>query len=479
MAAIDNESYAALERALIGDIWTSDEAYRTLRELCDDIGHRYGGSESEKQGAEFLRRRMTAYQLQNVRVEEFPMAGWERGAAELRMVAPVEREFSCIAMPYCPAADLTAELLDAGDGEEEDFERLGDQVRGKIVISAAEKTRKGGARSSHRNDKYGWAVERGAAAHIFINQNPGMLHITGSITGRNPGGSTAADREAPIPGVGVSWEHGSAILRLAERSDAPARMHLKLTNRTFESTSQNVIGEIVGSEKPDEVILMGGHYDGHDISQAAGDDGAGAVVGLEAARALAAFKGQLKRTVRVICFGYEELGLGGSWTHAERYDASDNGEQLRLALNLDGAGRGAGGQEQINVTADAALQTWFAGLAETLHYDFETRNRLSAHSDHYPFFLAGYPSATLNSRDSTAGMIGRGYGHTEGDTVDKVTLRGLQMGAAFATRVAIELANAEPFPAQRRDQNAVRAELERANMTNFLEHHWGRDNRAV
>jgi aminopeptidase YwaD len=275
-----------LEQQIIGAAWTSDEPYRVLRELCDDIGHRFGGSESERLGGEFLARKMRDYGLRNVRIEEFPMAGWERGSASLRLVEPVERQYTCVAMPYCPSADLTAELIDVGEGELADFERLGEQVRGKIVISAAE-TNKPGERKSHRTDKFGWAIERGAVGYIYINQNPGMLHITGSITGRNPNGSTAADREASIPGVGVSWEAGSAILRLIERDGGRGKVHLKLENRTYDSLSRNVIGEIVGAEQPNEVVLLGGHFDGHDISQGAGDDGAGTVTGLEAGRLLA------------------------------------------------------------------------------------------------------------------------------------------------------------------------------------------------
>ena len=151
----------------------------------------------------------------------------------------------------------------------------------------------------------------------------------------------------------------------------------------------------------------------------------------------------------------------------------------RDAAVPDGAGRGDGGQERITATGDADLANYFRGLADVLHYDFGVNNRISAHSDHFPFFLAGYPSATLNSADATAGMIGRGYGHTEGDTVDKVTLRGLQMGAAFAARVAIHLANADPFPADRRSEANVRQALDKAGMIHFLEHHWGRANRAV
>lgn len=450
-------NYRELERGVIAAIWTSDESFETLRELVDDIGHRFGGSESERQGAEFLAGKMRDYGLQNVRIEEFPMAGWERGSAALRLTAPVEREFSCVAMPYCPPADLEAELLDVGEGEKADFERLAEQVAGKIVISAAE-TNKPGERKSHRTDKYAWAVERGALGYIYINQNPGMLHITGSITGRNPAGETAADREAPIPAVGVSWEAGSTIMRLMERGTA--RVQLKLTNRTFESVSRNVIGEIVGAERPDEVILMGGHFDGHDISQGAGDDGAGTVTGLEAARALAQYKGQLKRTVRLICFGSEEIGLLGAFHHARTSDP----DSYRFVLNLDGAGRGMGGQEQLTLSGWPELTPFFKEWARDYFYDFALKDELNSHSDHYPFALRGIPNGTLNARDTSAGMIGRGWGHTEADTLDKLSLRGLQMSAVLVARLVLYMAQVDDFPAKRRSQAQVEEQLKQNNL---------------
>lgn len=456
---VANNELKAIEEQILGEIWTTSEPYDVLRELCDDIGHRYAGSESEKQGAEFLKRKMEEYGLQNVRLEEFRMAGWERGSASLKLVEPVERDFSVIAMPYCPAADITAELLDVGEGELADFERVGDKVKGKIVISAAE-TNKPGERGSHRTDKFGWAVDRGALAYIYINQNPGMLHITGSITGRNPAGDTAADREAPIPGVGVSWEAGSAILRLIERSGGKGKVHLKLENRTFESTSQNVIGEIVGSEQPDEIVVMGGHYDGHDIAQGAGDDGAGAVTGLEAARVLAKHQGKIKRTVRVVCWGSEEVGLLGAFHHARTTDPSS----YRFMLNLDGAGRGQGGQEQLTLSGWPELASWFENVAEEASYPFTIQNQLNSHSDHYPFALRGVPNGTLNSKDSTAGMVGRGWGHTEADTFDKVHLRGLQMSAVLVARLMLAVANADEFPAQRMSEDEVSELLEKNNL---------------
>ena len=80
----------AMEKEILATIWTSNEAYETLRILCDEIGHRFGGSESERRGAEFLKQKMEEYGLENVRIEEFPMATWERGAAKLTLLEPVD-----------------------------------------------------------------------------------------------------------------------------------------------------------------------------------------------------------------------------------------------------------------------------------------------------------------------------------------------------------------------------------------------------
>src|SRR5690606_8927903 len=114
---------------------------------------------------------------------------------------------------------------------------------------------------------------------------PARLRLAGGLTGRTARGVAPEVRGARIPGIGISYEAGKAIRRLAERGTP--RLHIRTTNRTFQSTSYNVIGEVTGSEYPNEVVLIGGHYDGHDVAQGAGDDGAGTITGLEAGRALA------------------------------------------------------------------------------------------------------------------------------------------------------------------------------------------------
>ncbi|MEZ4522377.1 MAG: M28 family peptidase [Thermomicrobiales bacterium] len=463
---------AAIDRHIIGEAWTTNEMWRNLLHLCDDLGHRFGGSASEHAAAEYLLEKMRAYGLSNAHLEEFPVYTWDRGVCELTVTEPGERQITAIAMPYCGSGTYEGEVIDVGGGEQEDYERLGDVVRGKIVLTDAET-----ATRSHRTDKFRWAHEAGASAVIFLNRNPGLLHITGALYAQKPGGDQDTDHESPIPGIGITFESGSLLRRLLDRGPVSVRIHLE--NETRLSHSYNVVGDIPGGDKAHEIVLFGGHYDGHDIAQGAADDGAGTLVGLEAGRLLAPFAGQFDRTIRIICYGCEEIGLIGSWDHADTYDRDGVDERLVFSMNLDGAGRGAGGQDSVTVTRDENWVRYFRDLSESLDYDYEVGDNLSVHSDHFPYFLKGYPSATMRSKDATAGMIGRGYGHTEADTVDKVTPRGLQMGAVFAARVAARLACEPDLASDRRDEDEVQSILKKDDIADILEYHWGRNNRPA
>lgn len=444
----------ALDRQLIGDIWTSDEAYQNLARLCDDIGNRWAGSASEQRAAEFLRQRLEGYGLASVHFEPVEYQAWERGEATLQLLAPVDRAFSCIALPYSPAARLDAEVIDVGNGEAEDFERLGTEVRGRIAVSAAETNpvgRQSGA-LSHRSDKLRRAVDAGAVAFVFVNQNPGLLHITGGIGG--PGGAPA-----PIPGVGVSWETGSTLLRLSRRSSAPARLRLTVSGRLFPTTSYNVVGDLPGAELDSELVIAGAHYDGHDISQGALDDGAGTVVGLEAARVLAALPASsLSRRVRFIFFSAEEVGLLGSWAYTAAHEAEAS--RTRFVLNLDTAGRGKGGSETLVLTGAPDLVPYFAAHARATKYELPVTHSFNSHSDHFPYALRGIPTATLSSPDNTTTLVGRGWGHTEADTVDKASVRGLQMAAMVTARLLLHVATDREFPGRRRPREEVLAQVQ-------------------
>ncbi len=454
----------ALEQQLIGDIWTSDEPYLNLLHLCDDLGSRWAGSASEHRAGEFLQSKLAAYGLANVHLEPVEFMAWERGEAALELIAPVAKRFSCVALPYCPAGEVEGEPIDVGEGEEEDFARLGERVRGRIAVCAAETNPVGrpAGKLSHRTDKLRRAVDAGAIAFVFVNQNPGLLHITGGIGG--PGGQPAA-----IIGIGVSRETGAAILRRAARATEhePARLRIRTGGRFFPNTSYNVIGEIPGATRPDELVLAGAHYDGHDISQGALDDGAGTVVCLEAARVLAALPGgAIGRTIRFVLFCGEEVGLFGSWADTAAHE--DEAGRIRFMLNLDTAGRGRGGSEALTLTGAPDLVPYFQAHARDAKYDYGVRHSFNSHSDHFPYALRGIPTATLSSPDDTTTLVGRGWGHTEADTVDKATLRGLQLAAMLAARILLLVARDERFPGRRRGRDEILEQVREAGLEDPL-----------
>src|SRR5262245_56304860 len=192
-------------KAVLGEIWTSNRAYENLVHLCDWIGNRWAGSESERQAGDDLLGKAREYGLQDVAFQEFAHSGWTRGPARLEIVAPLKREVAAIALPYTPAADLEGEAVWVGQGEAEEFKRLEGQLAGKVVVSAAESSPPPGQHASHRREEFGRAIAAGAQAFLFVNQNPGMLAITGSLTAGFP---------AEIPGLGLPKESGDYLVRL-------------------------------------------------------------------------------------------------------------------------------------------------------------------------------------------------------------------------------------------------------------------------
>src|SRR5262249_1530272 len=352
--------------------------------------------------------------------------------------------------------DLSAEVIDVGEGEEEDFARLGDSVRGKIALSSAESTPVPGRRPSHRKDKYDRAVRAGAVGFLFATKNPGQLAITGSLS---------SGRAAEIPGVGVSYETGEYLRRACARGRTTVRMTGDQVNRPM--TSWNVVGDVPGDGSSEEWVLFGGHYDGHDVAQGALDDGAGTVVGLEMARVLATFKGQLPLNLRVIFWGVEELGLNGAWAYTAQH--ADELGRLRFVLNLDTAGRGPGGTESIDLTGLPELVPYFRAMSREMCYRFGVNDRFNSHSDHFPYAVRGVPNATLKATDPSSSLVGRGWGHTPADTLDKADLRGLQSSAMVGARVVARIAAETEWPGRHRTNEEVRRQLEENGLLGALE----------
>jgi Zn-dependent M28 family amino/carboxypeptidase len=433
--------FLSLDRQIVGDVYTSGEAMDNLIALCDDFGSRFGGTPGERQAAEFIRAKLEAYGLKGVHLEPFEYLGWTRGEARLEITSPIQRAIPCISLPHSPPVNLEGEVVDMNDGAPEDFDRRAGEVRGKIVMTTSVVRPRGSKRWIHRGEKYGRSLLAGASGFIFVNHYPGYGPATGGI-GR--GG------QAPIPGISICKEDGAFIQRLIKRQ-GKVKIHLSTTDHCRQpTTSWNVIADLPGQEQTDQVVMLGCHYDGHDISQGAGDPASGVVSLMEAARVLAKYAPTLPRTVRFALWGVEEIGLFGSQAYVQAHAGELS--RLRFYLNMDSAGARSNNRDVV-LNEWPGLQALFERWREDMALEFALGQSVHTYSDHYPFFMAGVPSGGIESAE--ASLTGRGYGHTRYDTVDKVSLIHLREAATLVARLALRLASAENWPVARRDEKEV------------------------
>lgn len=439
----------ALEQKILGDIYTSTETMDNLVVLCDQFGSRFGGTEGEAQAARFLKAKLESYGLKNVHLEPIPYMGWERGPDPvLEILSPIQRRIPCITLPHSPATVLEAVLVDMEDGAPEDFVARSAEIPGKIVLTTSVTAPKGSKRWVHRIEKYGRSVIAGAVGFIFVNHYPGYGPATGGIGPDIEGGG-----EALIPGISLAKEDGAFLQRLI-RQAGEVRLRLTTHDQCRPMTSWNVIGDLPGQHYPDQIIMLGSHYDGHDISQGAEDPASGTVAVLEAARVLATHAGPLPCTVRFALWGVEEIGLIGS-THYAKQHAAELGH-IRFYFNMDSAG--AMHQQAVELNKWPELEPLFRQWQKEMALDFLIRQSIHAHSDHYPFLLAGVPTGSIEPE--TEQLQGRGYGHTMYDTLDKVSLKPLREASALAARLALRMALVDVWPAQQRTQTAVQSLLD-------------------
>jgi Zn-dependent M28 family amino/carboxypeptidase len=437
--------FLSIDRQIMGDGYTSNEPMDNLIVLCDEYGSRFGGTEGERLAAEFFRTKLQSYGLQDVHMEAFDYTGWTRGEVKLEIVSPVQKTIPCISLPHSPPANLEGTILDLGDGAPEDFDRLADEIAGKIVMTTSVVSPKGSKRWIHRGEKYGRSLLAGATGFIFVNHYPGYGPATGGI---------GHDGEALVPGISVCKEDGAFIRRLLKRK-GEVKIRLTSTDRCQPMTSWNVIGDLPGREHPEQMVMVGCHYDGHDISQGAEDPASGAVSVLEAARLLARYAPDLPRTVRFVLWGVEEIGLLGSRDYVKMH--ADELDRIRFYLNMDAAGTKDNNRDMV-LNEWPELQALFECWGEEMALDFTVAQRTSAFSDHFPFFMAGVPTGGMQSAEQS--LAGRGYGHTQYDTVDKVDLACLHEASTLAARLALRLASEEDWPVARRDAADVLALLD-------------------
>jgi carboxypeptidase Q len=392
---------------LIGEAMGSTFAWQRLSLLTDTIGNRLSGSPALERAVAWAVEEMKRDGLENVRTERVMVPRWVRGAESAEIVEPVRHPIVMLGLGdsiATPPDGVQAEVVPLHSFE--DLDAKGSQVRGKIVFfnvafatySETVRFRSGGPSR---------AARYGAVAMLIRAVGPEGLRTPHT-------GALQYSGDAPkIPAAAITTEDADRIQRMADRGSKVV-VHLKMEAH-FEpdAESANVIGELRGREKPEEIVVVSGHLDSWDVGDGATDDGGGCIVTWEALRLMKKLNLRPRRTVRVVLWTNEENGGRGGIAYRDRHRAELS--KHVMMLESDGGvfrplGFGFTGNETGRQTVKA-IASLLTGIAA------DQINPGGGGADIGPSVTEAHiPALSLDVDGSKYFLIH----HTPADTIDKV-----------------------------------------------------------
>lgn len=404
----------------------SSLALEITTDLTTEIGPRLYGSDSEKRAVEWAIKRFEQYGFDKIWTEPFPVdRGWERGAETASVTYPAPQNLVITALGGSvptPPSGIEAEiaifqrmqdLLDQPEGSLSGKIAVVTQPMGIGQYSQISGPIRGAGPSE--------AAKRGAIAFLMRSagtDNDRMAHT---------GATRYTDGIPRIPAAALSVPDAEQLDRLAERFDS-IRIKLLLTPKELGTvTSQNLIAEITGSESPDEIILLGAHIDSWDLGTGAIDDGAGVGVVMAASKLIRDLPDPPKRTIRVVLFGAEEIGIYGGNYYVEKH--RDELSKHIIAVESDA---GQGPVHTINIGVGNPLEPTLSSIRDALRPLGVKPGRAKSRGgpDIAPMANVGVPVVGLD-------MFTDDYfdlHHTANDTIDKIVPERInQSAAAYVT----------------------------------------------
>lgn len=327
------ENYHRLRKKILGEVYSSSEAFDNLTVLCDDFEGRFVGTPENRGAVEFMVGKFEEYGFQDPHLEPFKTPGCEVIRSKLEIVDPVKQMVPCLTLPMTASGEAEADVIFLKDGL--DVEENNEEIEGKIIMANTRESLVAG-------------VKAGALGFIFMHPWPSMGPPTGCVP-------------TLVPSVSVSYERGSLIKRFIQRR-GNVRVCIETDCKVFETESWNVCGEITGNGKSEEYVLLGGHIDGHEIAQAAFDCGAPCTAVTEMGRILNGVREKMDRSLRIVLFSSEEFGCWGSEDYAERH--ANEMKNMRFTFQLDCAA--AGGTQMVTLANWLELEHFFRKIANDM-----------------------------------------------------------------------------------------------------------------
>lgn len=427
----------SLQQAALQDDYALDQ----VGFLANQIGPRLSGSAQASAAVEYVAAELAALGLE-VKKEPVTVPHWVRGreAAELTAWPGQPRGTT---MPLVlstlggsvatPEEGLTAEVVVVDSFDQ--LKSLGDKVRGKIVVFNVVFD-KNLAAMGHSGPAYGQHVRYRAAgpsaaarqgAVACLVRSWGSAHYRLAHTG-----NTRYEADVPkIPAASLPVEDALQLAYLTRKG--PVRLHLTLTPQTLpDAPSHNVVADLKGSERPEEIVIVSGHLDSWDVGTGALDDGAGVAMAMQTAHLLKQLGLKPRRTVRVVAWMNEENGLAGGRT----YDREHANDRHVAAIESD---LGAGHPGGVEICGDPRLYGLLAPMAEILRASGAGALDFSRGSgaDISPLAARGVPCFEP-LQDSRTYFD---YHHTQADTFDKIDPAALRENCAVIAVLAHTLAS--------------------------------------
>jgi len=418
----------------------SDYAWHQLAHLTENIGPRLAGSPQAQAAAEYVAAELRKLGLE-VHLEPAQVTHWVRGEEKAELVeypgqAPGTTQRIVLTAlsgsAATPADGITADVVVVHNFDE--LAALGrDRVAGKIVLyNVPFDERKALAGSAF--EAYGEAVVyrgQGAKEAAALGAVASLIRSVSGANYRLP--HTGYSAAAGIPAAALAAEDADLIEHLA--AEGRVRMHLTLTPQSLpETTGYNVVGDLKGSEHPEQIVVVSGHLDSWDLGRGAIDDGAGVVISMEAAEVLQRLHIRPRRTLRVIAWMDEENGSGGSKAYAQGH-AAEMADHVAAIESDAGAAHPLGFAVRMSPEALRSLRPVadvLRPIGATLFRSIEQ----SPGSDIDPLVKAGVPGIGIMQD----GRRYFDYHHSAADTLDKVDLQELKENAAAMSVMGYVLA---------------------------------------
>ena len=328
--SVNIEEHSKIAQLIVETSLRERKGYEYLRELCE-IGPRLSGSENSMKAINWAYEKMKSLGFDKVWLQPVMVPHWERGKTENCIIINLNKNLSVLALGgsvATPPAGITAEVI-----EVESFDELAQrkaEAKGKIVFFSRPLDQ--GQLNTFAG--YGGAIDQRVNGAIEAAKYGAVGVVIRSITTKydnNPHtGVMSYDDSIPkIPAAALGYTDADFLSEQLQMNPN-LKLKLKLNCKTFpDAQSYNVIGEITGTEFPDEIVMVGGHFDSWDVGHGAHDDGAGCIQSLEVLDLMKRLDIKPKRTIRCVFFINEENGSRGATEYANFADTS---EQTHLAV---------------------------------------------------------------------------------------------------------------------------------------------------